>query len=200
MYVDSSTTPYAYGHGWVDVGERWRDVMAYNDACAAAGVSCTRIPYFSNPNQTYGSPRDALGSSSTADAVRVINQNAVTVANFRASIGSVQNPPACTYSLSADFGEPTCGRRSGSDLLTTGSGCGWTASTSASWVTLSSPTSGTGSASVGYSGVRTAARTRSANLTIGGQTLVVTQARRDDRHGVARGRRLERRTRSHSAR
>ena len=57
-YVDSSTTPYAYGHGWVDVGERWRDVMAYNNACAAVGVSCTRIPYFSNPNQTYGSPAD----------------------------------------------------------------------------------------------------------------------------------------------
>jgi hypothetical protein len=27
-YVDSATSPYAYGHGWVDVGQRWRDVMA----------------------------------------------------------------------------------------------------------------------------------------------------------------------------
>ena len=62
------------------IGQRWRDVMAYNNACAAYGVTCTRIPYFSNPNMTYSS--DLLGSTSTADTMRVHNQNALTVANF----------------------------------------------------------------------------------------------------------------------
>jgi len=84
-YVDAATTPYAYGHGWVDVGQGWRDVMAYNTACAAYGVNCTRIAYFSNPNLTYGNPADPLGSTATADVARVHNQNAQAVANFRAS-------------------------------------------------------------------------------------------------------------------
>ncbi|HLW11807.1 MAG TPA: choice-of-anchor D domain-containing protein [Casimicrobiaceae bacterium] len=177
MYVDSSPTPYAYGHGWVDVGERWRDVMAYNNACAAVGVTCTRIPYFSNPNQTYGSPADALGSSATADTVRVINQNAVTVANFRASVGSAPIPPAtCTYSLSVTSASVPATGASGTDTLSTGSGCAWSASTSASWLAIASATSGTGSASVNYSAGTNTGATRSANLTIAGQTLVVTQA------------------------
>ena len=30
------TSPYAYGHGITDTDEGWRDVMAYNNACAAA--------------------------------------------------------------------------------------------------------------------------------------------------------------------
>jgi len=175
-YVDSSTTPYAYGHGWVDVGERWRDVMAYNNACAAVGVSCTRIPYFSNPNQTYGSPADLLGSAGTADTVRVINQNAATVANFRASAGSVSPPETCTYSLSATSASVPATGGSGSDMLSTGSGCSWTASSSASWLTVASATSGTGSASVSYAAGANAGGTRSANLTIAGQTFVVTQA------------------------
>ena len=83
-------TPYAYGHGWVDVGQRWRDVMAYNNACAAAGVSCTRIPYLSNPHVTYGSPPNPLGSTSTADTTRVHNQNALTMANFRPAAGAAR--------------------------------------------------------------------------------------------------------------
>jgi peptidyl-Asp metalloendopeptidase len=177
MYVDSSTAPYPYGHGWVDVGQRWRDVMAYNNACADAGVSCTRIPYFSNPDQTYGSPADPLGSSATADTVRVINQNAVTVANFRASIGSVQSQPAtCTYALSATSTSVPASGGSGSDALSAGSGCAWSVSTSASWVTVTSAKSGTGSASVNYSAGANTGATRSANLTIGGQTLVIMQA------------------------
>ena len=61
-YVDASTSPYAYGHGLTDPAQGWRTVMAYNNACAAAGTSCTRIPYFSNPNLTYGNPPDPLGT------------------------------------------------------------------------------------------------------------------------------------------
>ena len=62
-YVDPSTSPYAYGHGYAVPAAGWRTVMAYNNACSAAGTSCTRIPYFSNPNLTYGSPALPLGTA-----------------------------------------------------------------------------------------------------------------------------------------
>jgi hypothetical protein len=52
-YVDASSTPYAYGHGYAYPAGGWRTVMAYNNACAAAGTSCTRITYFSNPGVAY---------------------------------------------------------------------------------------------------------------------------------------------------
>jgi hypothetical protein len=94
-YVDASASPYAYGHGITDASGGWRDVMAYNNACAAVGTSCTRIAYLSNPNLSYGNPPHPLGTTSTSDVVRVHNQNAPTVANFRAAATG-----GCTYTLS----------------------------------------------------------------------------------------------------
>jgi hypothetical protein len=171
-YVDASTTPYAYGHGYVDAAQAWRDVMAYNNACAAVGVSCVRIGYFSTPGLTYAG--DPLGSASTADVVRVHNDNAVTVANFRASGGTVSSP--CTYALSPTSASVPAGGASGSTTLATGSGCAWTASSSASWLSITSATSGSGSASVSYTASANGGGARSANLSVGGQTFLVTQS------------------------
>jgi hypothetical protein len=84
VYVDPSTTPYAYGHGYVKTGSttanRWRTVMAYNTKCAALGYNCTRLQYWSNPNKTYNSA--AMGDSQ-AKNYQVLNTTAYTVANFR---------------------------------------------------------------------------------------------------------------------
>lgn len=84
VYVDPSTTPYAYGHGYVKTGStvanRWRTVMAYNNKCAALGYNCTRLQYWSNPNKTYNSA--AMGNSQ-AKNYQVLNTTAYTVANFR---------------------------------------------------------------------------------------------------------------------
>ena len=51
VYVDSTSSPYAYGHGYAYSAARWRTVMAYDNACSAAGTSCARIAYFSNPSR-----------------------------------------------------------------------------------------------------------------------------------------------------
>ena len=99
-YVDSSNSPYAYGHGYVYAAGLWRTVMAYNNACAAAGVSCTRIPYFSNPDVSYGSPATATGTVATHDNARVHDERANTVANFRQSV-IVAAPSVTTVAASA---------------------------------------------------------------------------------------------------
>ncbi|WP_181183921.1 InlB B-repeat-containing protein [Prosthecodimorpha hirschii] len=84
-YVDSSTTPYAYGHGYV-YQTSWRTIMAYVNACG----SCPRIGRFSNPNLTYNSV--ATGTAQTHDNARVHNERAATMAAFKT--------PATTYALS----------------------------------------------------------------------------------------------------
>jgi len=83
-YVDTSTTPIAYAHGFVSVAGRWRTVMSYNNECQASGVNCTRVQYFSNPSVTYNGT--ATGNASTADNSRVLNASAFNVANFRSSV------------------------------------------------------------------------------------------------------------------
>src|SRR5215216_5452361 len=86
LYVDPNTTPYAYGHGFVSPSKGFRTVMAYNNRCSDFGFDCTRLPFFSNPNKTYtGAATGVVGKS---ENYKVLNQTALTVANFRkAKIG-----------------------------------------------------------------------------------------------------------------
>jgi hypothetical protein len=77
-------TPYAYGY--VDPGNRFRDIMA--DDCPVAGPNandlyrCPRAQFYSTTTQTYQGA--AIGDASH-DAARVLNENRVFVANYRDS-------------------------------------------------------------------------------------------------------------------
>ncbi|HYW10414.1 MAG TPA: M12 family metallo-peptidase [Longimicrobium sp.] len=75
--VDGSTTPYAYGHGYIPASKTWRTVMAYGNNCS----NCTRIQYWSNPLKTYGGV--AMGTVLYEDNARVLNLTAPTVAAYR---------------------------------------------------------------------------------------------------------------------
>ena len=75
--TDPTNTPYAYGHGYQYNGSpKWRTIMAYN--CSGG---CPRLNYWSNPNKLYnGHP---MGTASTSDNTRVLNNTRNTVAAFR---------------------------------------------------------------------------------------------------------------------
>lgn len=49
-FVSSSRLPYPYAHGFVNAGQRWRSIMAYNDRCTSQGFSCRRVLNWSNPD------------------------------------------------------------------------------------------------------------------------------------------------------
>lgn len=78
-YVDASTTPYAYGHGFIPSTKNWRTVMAYGNNCS----NCTRIQWWSNPLKTYPSTGQVMGTAAYEDNARVLNLTAPTVAAFR---------------------------------------------------------------------------------------------------------------------
>lgn len=80
---------YPYGQGSVDLAGRWRTVMAYNDQCADAGVSCTTVGYWSAPSVIYPDATAPVnvgptGDAATRDNVRVLRERAATVSAFRA--------------------------------------------------------------------------------------------------------------------
>ena len=65
-YVNTSINPCAHHHGYVNrtainggtaslSSTRWRTIMAYNDECTNAGISCTRRNIWSNPAKNYNS-------------------------------------------------------------------------------------------------------------------------------------------------
>lgn len=53
IYVDPNTTPFAYGHGYINPSGTWRTVMAYSNGCN----NCPRLLYWSNPNISYAGAR-----------------------------------------------------------------------------------------------------------------------------------------------
>ncbi|HEX2207546.1 MAG TPA: M12 family metallo-peptidase [Longimicrobium sp.] len=78
-FVDPSTSPYAYGHGFIPSTKNWRTVMAYGNNCS----NCTRIQWWSSPLKTYPVTGQVMGTTQYEDNARVLNTTAPTVAAFR---------------------------------------------------------------------------------------------------------------------
>ena len=87
---------FPYGHGFCNSRGNWRTVMSYN-----FNESCRpQAPHFSNPNVSYrGVP---TGDASTRHNVRVINETAFHVANFRKAL-----PPPHSIPLVMSAGNMT---------------------------------------------------------------------------------------------
>ena len=98
--ADSSTTPYAFGHGYYYSPGSWRTVMSYN-----CPDGCTRINWWSNPNKTRNGV--AMGTSYTSNNARVLNITSPNVAAFRSggSAGNVLENGVPVSNLSASQGQ-----------------------------------------------------------------------------------------------
>src|SRR5271165_7126482 len=84
---------------------------------------------------------------------------------------------SCTYSLSASSQTIASGAASGSVNVLTTAGCSWTASSNASWISVSSGSTGTGGGPVGFAvQANTTGASRTGTLAIAGQTFTITQS------------------------
>ena len=87
------------------------------------------------------------------------------------------NPgPACTFSLSPANVNAGAPGMTGAVGVTTQTNCGWTATSNANWITVTTGASGTGNGTVAYSVSPNAGVPRAGTITIGGQTFTVNQA------------------------
>ena len=109
----STQTSINYAHGYVDLNNRFRSIMAISAQCdlQVPAVNCPRIPHFSNPALTFDNrasfpPASAsapTGSTSSQES-RALNDTRDTTANFRSAVnlsgpGTVVFSPA-TYAVS----------------------------------------------------------------------------------------------------
>ncbi len=92
--------------------------------------------------------------------------------------GCDSNPaqPTCTYTLSATSMTMGAAGGAGSITVTTGSGCSWTGSSSASWITATGGTSASGPGTYTFNvAALSGTASRTGSLTVAGQTVSVTQ-------------------------
>jgi photosystem II stability/assembly factor-like uncharacterized protein len=85
-------------------------------------------------------------------------------------------PLSCTAAISTTTQYMTFNGGSASVEIASPSGCGWSVSSNASWITVASNTSGAGNAAVHYFVDPNPGPARTGTLTVAGQTLSVTQA------------------------
>jgi hypothetical protein len=74
---DPTTTPFAYGHGYVASDSSFRTIMAYD----CDYFRCPVVNYWSNPDVKYYGL--SMGTHQTANNARVLNERAAYVASFR---------------------------------------------------------------------------------------------------------------------
>jgi hypothetical protein len=149
---------------------------------AASGCAWTAA---SNEPWIAVAPQAGTGNASVAVHVQANDGPArtgtVTIGERTFTVNQAAAPPApaCTYQV-----QPTSIDRNWRPweielTVTTTAGCTWTAQTTATWLTISSGATGTGSGTVVLEMAENSGPTRQATVTIGGQTVELTQRGRN---------------------
>lgn len=84
-YVSAEASRNEFNFGYVNVKARIRTIMAYANKCADRGITCSRIPYFSDDKRRYNGDKIgvAKGRGGAADAIRALRDNGSVISGFR---------------------------------------------------------------------------------------------------------------------
>ena len=137
---------------------------------ASSGASWITITSGSN-----GSGNGTCGYSVTANPGTSSRTGSLTIAGQTFSI--TQAGISCSFSLSPASQSFTSTAGTGSVNVAAPTGCSWSASTGASWITITSGSNGSGNGTCGYSvAPNSGTSSRTGSLTVAGQTFTINQS------------------------
>ena len=148
------------------------DLAMYNNVTIPANGTWSQSPtgqiYTSNPPGTYKAViRGKVPGGDWFDFS--VTGSGVNPRSFTAV--------SCTYSLSSPSQSFGSSGGTGSVGVTAPSGCSWTATSNAGWITITSGSSGSGNGTVNYTvSANSSTSSRSGTMTIAGQTFIVNQS------------------------
>jgi len=145
-----------------------------------AGGACAWTAY-SNANWiTITSGASGTGNGSvvySVDANGTLSARAGTIVAAGQTFTINQAAATCSFGLSASTASVAFGATTGNVSVSALPGCSWSAQSNASWLTITAAGSGNGIGTVSYSvAANTTSSSRTGTITIGGQSLTVTQA------------------------
>jgi len=164
-YAISGTVTYN-GSGLSDVTMTLSGVSTGSTTTNSSGsYSLTGL---SNGTYTVTPSKSGYTFTPTSRTVKINGANQTEI-NFTAAI-------ACTYTISPTSQSFDSSGGSGSVTVTTQNGCTWSATSNASWITITSGSSGTGNGTVNYTvSSNSTTSQRTGTMTVAGQTFTVTQ-------------------------
>jgi glucose/arabinose dehydrogenase/uncharacterized protein YjdB len=138
-----------------------------------AGVTCGAAA------ASFADAAVGTGKTVTATGITLGGVNAALYAltsTTATTIADINPPPACSYSLASSSRTVSLSGGAFSVGLTTTTGCAWTSTSNAAWVTITSGASGTGNGTVRYSVAANTGPLRVGTMSIADKTFTVTQS------------------------
>jgi C1A family cysteine protease len=161
-----------------------QDITAVGGTGSVGVTTATGCPWTASSNDaswitvTAGSSGWGNGTvvySVAAQSSTSPRTGALTIAGSTFRVNQAGVP--CTYSISPTSKSFSANAGNGSVNVTSLTGCGWSAVSSAGWITMLSGQSGSGNGNVSYSvAANSSSSSRTGTLTVGGQTHTITQA------------------------
>jgi hypothetical protein len=152
----SCTWNTATDAGWIHVG-------------TATGAGNASVKLTIDPN----------GGAARSAPVVIANQTVTVTQADAASPAPGPTPPptpACTYSISPSDASIAAGGGNGSISVTASGTCAWSASTNASWISITGGASGSGNGTIAFAAANNTGGPRSGTITIADRPFPVTQA------------------------
>lgn len=100
----------------------------------------------------------------------------ITVAGQTFTVRQAAAAVTCSYAISATNAAIAASGGSGTVGVSAGAACGWTATSNAAWLTVTSGSTGGGNGLVAFSVAANPGGARTGTITVAGQTFTVTQA------------------------
>ncbi len=161
----STTLGPAAGSG--TVGVTAQTGCSWTAASGAAWITVT--------SGASGSASGQVGFSVTANPTTSSRSGAITIGGRPFNV--TQTGQSCTYSISPVNTSVSASAATGNFNVTALTGCAWTATSSGSWITITSGATGSGNGPVGYSiAANPNVASRTGSISVGGQTYTVNQA------------------------
>jgi hypothetical protein len=143
-----------------------------------SGAGCTWNASSNSSWIALTSPASGSGNGSVsfdvAANVGVARTGTLTIAGVTFTVS--QQEAGCTYSLSGTTVAVAASGGANTVTIATASHCSWTATSNASWLTITPPANGTGGGYVQFTAAASTEPGRSGTLSIAGQTVTVTQS------------------------
>ncbi len=147
--------------------------VGVTSATGCAWTAASSATWLSITSGGTGSGNGTINYSVTANSGSSVRSATLTVGT---STFTLTQSGSCTYGLSPTTLNVGTAATTGSVAATAGSGCAWTATSSATWLSITGGGTGTGNGTVNYSvAANSSTSTRSATITVGTATFSLTQ-------------------------
>jgi hypothetical protein len=151
--------------------------VTVTDTGSCAWSAASNASWITIASGASGTGSGSVSLTVAAHTDAVARTGAVTIAGQVYTVAQdAAAPPPCTATLSAAGSSAGSDGGSGTVDAIVDASCAWSASSSASWLVITSGESGTGSGTVSFTVAANTGAARTATLTIAGATYTVTQS------------------------